>query len=305
MPVYGIALFGLSQYTMTTTLKDIRERIGLSGFCDDTVVSQTTSLGTTTTLFDSTLKQSDDWWNYATVLILTGTNAASVRPVTDWTQSTSQFTVSPAFSAVVASGVQYEVHRESHPHEKNNAINEAIRAGGQRWTRKIEDASLTLDSDTYTYSLDTLAVEVDPSLGIDDVLFDTGVTGTGYPYGSVHPSFQLVRNNAGTLTLQFLDAIPRDAATMRLIYRVRPAQLQSDTDLLLPQDESFYNYVCAKATAILFRARAMREPESDWQDKAERMEALAESFFNLDQPPPKAAPIRNTFLSWGRHQGAW
>jgi hypothetical protein len=53
MPVFGIALFGLSQYTMTTTLKDIRQRVGLNGFFADTVVSAATSLGTTTTLIDT------------------------------------------------------------------------------------------------------------------------------------------------------------------------------------------------------------------------------------------------------------
>ncbi len=299
MPVFGIALFGISQFTMSTTLKDIRERLGLNGFASDTTVSAATSLGTTTTLIDDTLKQPDDWWNYGSILILTGANAGQVRYVTDWVQSTSTFTLDRALSAAVASAVQYEVHRLMHPYDKNNAINEAIRASGNRWTRKIEDASLTLDSDTYTYDLSTLAVEVDPNLGIDEVLFDTGLTGTGYPYKGISPSFQVVRNHVGTLTLQFLSTIPRDAATMRLLYRVRPAQLQSDTDLLAPQEESFYNYVVSKACAILFSARALNEPESDWQKKSEMMEQKAEGFFDLDKPQGKPKAVRNEMLGWG------
>jgi hypothetical protein len=299
MPVFGIALFGLSQFTMTTTLQTIRQRIGLNGFLADTVVSAATSLGTTTTLIDTSLKQSDDWWNYGSILILTGTNAGQVRIITDWDQANSQFTVDRVFSAAVASGVQYEVHRLVHPYDKNNAANEAIRAAGKRWTRKIEDATLTLDSDTYTYSLASLAVEVDPSMGIDDVAFDTGITGTGYPYSNIHPSFQLMRNNAGVLTLQILSTIPRDAATMRLSYQVRPAQLQSDSDLLLPQDESFYNYVCAKGAAICFRARALTEPEGGFTERADAMEATAEGFFDLDRPQNKPKPVRNSLLTWG------
>lgn len=299
MPVFGIALFGLSQFTMTTTLKDIRERVGLNGFLADTTVSAATSLGTTTTLVDTAIKQRDDWWNGGAILILTGTNAGQVRWITDWVQSTSTFTLDRALAAAVAAAVQYEVHRISHPHDKNNAINEAIRAAGQRWTRKIEDTSLTLDSDTYTYSLATLAVEVDPLLLIDEVSFDTGLTGTGYPYKTIHPSFRVIRNNAGTLTLQILDTIPRDAATVRLAYQVRPAQLQSDTDLLLPQDESFYNYVVSKACAILFRQRAGAEPEANWGERADSMEAMAESFFNLDKPQPKPKQVRNILMAWG------
>jgi hypothetical protein len=299
MPVFGIALFGLSQFTMTTTLKDIRERVGLNGFFADTVVSAATSLGTTTTLVDTGLKQLNDWWNYGAILILTGTNAGHVRYITDWDQSTSTFTLDRALPAAVASAVQYEVHRFAHPHDKNNAVNEAIRAAAKRWTRKIEDASLSLDSDTFTYSLASLAVEVDPSLGIDDVLFDTGATGTGFPYQDIHPSFRLMRNNAGVLTLQILSTIPRDAATLRLLYRVRPAQLQSDTDLLLPQDESFYNYVAAKATAILFRQRALSEPESAYAERAETMELFAESFFDLDRPQTQPKAVRNVLLGWG------
>jgi hypothetical protein len=299
MPVYGISLFGLSQFTMTTTLQAIRQRVGLNGFFADTVVSAATSLGTTTTLIDTGHKQPDDWWNGGAILILTGSNANSVRYITDWDQTTSTFTLDRALSAAVASAVQYEVHRFAHPYDKNNAINEAIRAAGKRWTRKIEDTSLTLDTDTYTYSLDSTTVEVDPQMGIDDVLWDTGITGTGYPYREIHPSYRLMRNEAGNLTLQFLDQIPRDAATIRLIYQVRPAQLSSDSDLLLPQDEAFYNYVAAKAAAILFRQRAMSLPDSGYTERAEVMEANAEGFFDLDRPLSRPRPVRSTFNLWG------
>jgi hypothetical protein len=291
MPVFGIALFGLSQFTMTTTLKDIRQRIGLNGFFADTVVSAATSLGTTTTLIDTAHKQPDDWWNGGVILILTGDNAGQVRYITDWVQSTSTFTLDRALSAAVASGVQYEIHRLSHPYDKNNAANEAIRAAALRWARRIEDTTLTFATNTFTYSLDSLTVEMDTNLGIDYVMYDTGATGTGVPYALYDDDAWTIRTSASTHTLQVQD-VPRNGATMRLVYRVRPSQLQSDSDLLLPQDESFYNYVVSKATAILFRQRAGVDPSSDWSEKAERMEAMAEGFFNLDKPQSHGGKIR-------------
>jgi hypothetical protein len=283
MPVFGIALFGLSQYTMTTTLKDIRQRVGLNGFCNDTIVSAATALGTTTTLVDTTLKQPDDFFNYGSIVILTGANAGDVRYITDWAQTTSTFTFDRALDAAVASGVEYEVHRKWHPYDKNNAINEAIRAGGTRWTRYIENTTLTLATNTYTYSLASLAVQVDPILELDAVQYDTGASGTGTPYGGIDVSYQLVRNNAGTLTLQLMTEVPRNAATLRLTYRVRPSQLAADSDLLAPQDEAFYNYVCYKAAAILFRARSQNEPEAGWEGRANAMEQSAEMFFAEDR----------------------
>lgn len=307
MPVFGIALFGLSQYTMSTTLKDIRERVGLNGFCADTIVSAASALGTTTTLIDTSLKQPDDFFNGGAIVILTGTNAGQVRYITDWVQSTSTFTLDRAVSAAIASAVQYEAHRIFHPYDKNNAINEAIRAGGSRWCRYIEDATITLDNTTYLYDLDTLAVQVDPILGIDRVMYDTGESGTWFPYADITTSFRVIRNNVGGLDLQFLDTIPRDAATLRLLYRVRPAQLTADADLLAPQDESFYNYVVAKAAAILFRERAGVSPESDWQARAERMEQMAEGFFDVEKPNKPPKPIRNELLTYGGNinRGWW
>jgi hypothetical protein len=300
MPVFGIALFGLSQFSMSTTLKDIRQRVGLSGFLADTTVSAATSLGTTTTLIDTALKQPDDFFNYGSILILTGLNAGAVRYITDWVQSTSTFTLDRALDAAVASAVQYEVHRLSHPHEVNNSINEAIRAAGTRWTRQVEDESLELDSTTYTYSLDSLAVQVDPLLELDRVMYDTGLTGTGYPFVDISTSFRVVRNDVGALTLQFLGTIPRDGADLRLIYRVRPAQLSADTDLLAPQDESFYNFVCAKAASIEFRKRALNAPDKGWEDKAKQFEEMAELYFGVDKKQAPSKPFRNEMLLWGK-----
>lgn len=284
---------------MAYTRAQIRQRIGGVEFCGDMTLSTTTSLGSTSTLADTSLKQADDWWNFGQIVPITSTNAGEVRYVSDWVQSTSTFTVDRVWAAVIASGVTYEVHREFSYPNKNDAINAAIRSGQTRWTQRVEDTSLTLDDQTYTYSLAALTGTLDPVLGIDAVMYDTNTTGTGYPYNVIHPSFYEVRWSGSTPTLQFLIDPPIDNETLRLVYRRRPAQLSSDSDTLTPDDESFYNYVCAKATAILFRERAMREPESDWTSKAERMEALAESFFNLDKPQPKPKPVRSTMLLFG------
>lgn len=295
---------------MAYTRTNIRQRIGGVEFCNDTVVSTASGNGSTTTLVDTSLKQSDDWWNYGEIAFISGTagNIGLVRYITDWVQSTSTFTLDRAVtSTVTADG--YEAHRLFRYAEKNDAINAAIRAAAYRWTRRVENESITLDTDTFTYSLGSLSVPLDPTLGLDAVLYDTNISGTGYPFRNVSPSYWEVRWSANTPTLQFLTTPPIDNELARLIYRVRPSQLSSNSDNLTPDDESFYNYVCAKATAILFRGRALREPNEGWDERAQGMEQLAETFFDLEKARPKPKPIRNTMMLWGepsyREDGGW
>lgn len=294
---------------MSYTRAQIRQRIGGVEFCNDTLVSAASTLGAAAgaTLIDTTQKQPDDWWNFGQVVITSGTSSGDVRYIADWVQSTSTFTPDRAFTSQLLAAVTYESHRLFSYTEKNDAINAAIRSGGKRWVQRIENATLTLDPDIFTYSLGALATPLDPQLLLDDIFWDTNAAPTGYPFKRIHPSFYEVRYSGNTPTLQFLTAPPIDQEALRLVYRVRPAQLATDAAVLAPDDEAFYQYVCAKATAILFRARALNAPDAGYEDKATAMEQLAESFFDLEKLHPPAKAIRNEMLLWGEGypRGGW
>jgi hypothetical protein len=278
---------------MAYTRAQIRQRIGGPEFCGDTILSTATS-GTLGTMADTSLKQPDDFYNYGQLLILDGTASGDARYVTDWAQSASVFTVDRNFTAAVSTNA-YEIHRIWSAADKNVCINAAILASGLRWPRRIEDASLTLDTETYTYDLTALGVPVDPYFGIDEVYYDTGISGTGAPYAQIPRNEYEVRvtGTYGTLsTLQFVTDIRRDAATVRLTYRTRPPTLSADADILRPDDVSFYNYICCKATAMLFRQRAKQQQNAGWEDRALEMERMAEGFYDLDRPNKQGRGIR-------------
>lgn len=275
---------------MAFTRKTIRQRIGSAEFCGDTYVSSATG-GTTSTLVDTSLKQPDDFFISSEIVPLEGNGANAPRYVTDWVQSTSTFTVDRVWSGVAASGDDYEVHTVFPYADKNAAIVAAQRAAAMRWPRRIEDTSLTFLTNTYTYSLGSLSVPIDPDIGIDMVLYDTGTTGTGVPYATLDDDLWEIRISGTTYTLQVYD-IPRTGATIRLIYRVRPTVVSDDTTSIVPDSTAYQNYLCAKATAILYRSRALIEPESDWAAKADNMEAMAEGYWNLDKPQSQGGKVR-------------
>lgn len=221
----------------------------------------------------------------------TAGNVGQARYVTDWVQSTSTFTLDRALSGSTATSDGYEVHTLFSYTDKNDAIKGAMRAGQARWVRRIEDTSLTFATNTYTYSLGSLSVPIDADWKLDKVMYDTGASGTGVPYAVLDDDLWDVRVSGTTYTLQVAD-VPRNGATIRLLYRVRPSVLSDDTTTVVPDSQAYFHYICAKATALLFRSRALLVPAEDWADKAQQMEAQAESFYNLDKPQAQGGKVR-------------
>lgn len=130
-------------------------RQGISKFMSDYEASSTSSAGNAggTTLIDSYLgKYGDDrivgWW----VLITSGDNDGEVRAVTANTDSTGTVTVQPAFSAQVASGVSYELHKYE-PNKKYDALDAARIEASDTVFRIVYDDSLTSDGRTATYDI--------------------------------------------------------------------------------------------------------------------------------------------------------
>ncbi len=261
---------------MSFTRKQIRQRIGGVGFCNDMLASSASAVGTTTTLIDTTLKQPDDFYQFGQIVPLEGNGANASRYITDWVQSTSTFTVDRVWAGATASGDDYEVHRLFTFERKNTAINEAIRLAKWRWARRIEDTTLTMTAGTYLYALSSLVVPVSRFQGVDEVMYDSGATGTGAPYETLDKRWWEIRDSNAALYLQ-IKKITSPAHIMRLVYKAQPGELSSDTDVLDPDVHEFYDFVCFKATALLFEERIINDDQPDkWRALAGAMHQRAD-----------------------------
>ncbi len=280
-----------------TTRRDLRQRIGQTGWCGDMFLGTASAIGGAAgaTLIDTKLTYADDKLNNGEVVITSGAADSDIRVVADWANGTGTLTPDRAFSAQIAAAVTYEYHRQFSATRKNEAIREAMELAAARWPRKIEDTSLTLTSQQYTYSLATLTVPVDPELGLEKVEYDSGGTGTGVPY--VPLGSWALRNNDGVLTLQ-LAHLPTTGKTMRLTYRVLPTPLTDDTTTLKPADDRFENYIVAKATALIFEKAAVDADENErgkYTGKMNWANQLADGYLPKNAP----APGKVTLMSWG------
>ena len=261
---------------MATTRQQMRQRIMGAGYLNDGIASTTTANGTTTSLVDTKIQNPDSFWNGGQVVINSGTANGDIRYITSWTQSTSTFVPDRAFSGIPGSAVSYEAHQLFSVTEKNAAINEAIARAGIRWPRIIRDTSLTMLSTTFQYALGSLAVPVRRLIGIDDIYYDAGGTGTNPPLQKLDKRWWEIYDANGTLTLQ-LHKCPVNSKTMTLLYRVPPDALASDAATLDPYDDTFDDYVAMKATAILYEQRSIKEPNSQMGYQAQSFHQRADT----------------------------
>lgn len=74
-------------------------------------ISATTSAGNVggTTLIDTARTEGNDYWNNLSVLLLGGVCKGQVRRISDFDAATDTITVSPAFTAQIATSVKYEI----------------------------------------------------------------------------------------------------------------------------------------------------------------------------------------------------
>ena len=129
---------------MPTTLEALRQQV--SELCGDWnslalggTASTTSGAGNAggTTAVDSALStEDDDHFNDDYFLLMTsGTDDGNFRPVSDFTGSTGTITVGRAFSAQIASGVTYELHRYR-PSDYTLALNATARRLWPRMYRR-------------------------------------------------------------------------------------------------------------------------------------------------------------------------
>ena len=145
---------------------------------------------------------------------------------------------------------------------------------------------------------------MDETAKLDKVLWDTGASGTGYPWRELDDDLWKVRNDDSTLTLQLFTSPPNVSDKFRLLYRVRPATLSADSGtggVLTPDIEPFAAYVCARASAILCHDRSLKEQEAAkrdfWLTKFQLFQAMADGIMSADAEPKPAGRV--IYPTWG------
>ena len=127
---------------------------GFSRFIGDWWESTTTGTGTTSTLLDTLLgRRGDDSVVDNYFRITSGTNDNVIRrSLIPFTAATGEVTFQPPFSAAVASGVTYQMHRHD-PMEKFAAL-DAARLAVTPWVfREVRDDTITGDGKRDEFTL--------------------------------------------------------------------------------------------------------------------------------------------------------
>lgn len=293
---------------MPTTRKTLRQRIGGLDYSADMIASTAMTGSSTTQIVDTKLANQDSTFVGAQVVITSGAALGDRRWVTQYTGSTGTITVDRAFSAAVANGDAYELHRVFAADDKDDAINNAILEAKTRWPRIIEDTSIVMAANTYSYSLGALTVPLDPIVLLDLVEWDPGLSGTGYPWVKFDDDEYYIRKNDTAITLQLRRYPPYAGKAIRLTYRVRPSTFANDTTALNPDEEGFAAYICAKATAMLAEKRSNLASEGGvrkehWLTMAERFNAKAEQIMSQDREP--SVPGRVIFSTGDSPSRSW
>ena len=100
------------------------------------------------------------------IRLTSGTSTLQIRRISDNTQSTGTITVSPAFSAQVASGVTYQLHKYD-PNKKFLAIDKARLDVMDNVYKLVYADTITSDGRTSVYDIPS-SIEVGPVLAISE-----------------------------------------------------------------------------------------------------------------------------------------
>ncbi len=288
---------------MSTTRKDIRVRVGGAAYVGDMISSTALTGSSVSQIVDTTLKYADNVFVDSQVVITSGNAMGDIRNIVGWTPVSGILLPDANFTAAIAAANTYEIHHHISVYRKNEAINQAILDSKWKWAREIEDETVAMVANQFTYSLASLSVAVDPNRGLEKLEYDPGGTGTGYPWVKVDPSDYEIRNSGGTLTLQLLGDVYAPGDNFRLTYEARPVILSTDAAVLAPDDEGFQAYVCARATAILMEWRAMtmedKAQQDKWLTRAQIFQSLADNYFAADAEAPEPGTVRYPTLRSG------
>ena len=247
--------------------------------------------GLATTLEDTGgLYAPDDYWNGHYLYIVEDAGGAGAapegeeRPVTDYVQSTATLTVSPAFSAAVASGDTYEVLAVRRA-DLIAMINSAIRMAGETWlVSKVDDSTINLVDGDYDYDLPTDLARL-LCVWVREDAAEAWVPVAGRMY-------RVAKTPGGQeLVFDTLDGL-LDEDTVRLEYLARPSELATDAGTMgvgEPAEVELVECVVAGALFLLHDQAASGAPEAVgfrahltqaqyWKEEMERIRGRAGRF---------------------------
>lgn len=225
---------------MTTTLATLQQEVSteVDGFFDLTATDDGAA-GGTTLLDDSSVAQfPDDTFNERFILITSGTYDGNERQVSDYTQSTGTFTVSPAFGGQILDTVTAELHWPFRPSEITRALNLAIKRTKVLF-RRIEDDSTITRQDTYEYPVPADIETGDPH----ELWVQANTNNADYPYERLL-NWQYIGDGKIRLPYTFVSG-----RILRMIGGKRLTSLTTRTSTT-EIDESDTGYLVALAIAI-------------------------------------------------------
>lgn len=208
--------------------------------------------GSTTTLVDTLLVESNDFFNGGTLFHLTGNNANKSAVITDWNSSTFTFTI-PTQAGANAAGVQYAVFPKRFRRDAMvEAINQALADLGP--FDQI-DETLTVVEDQEVYTLPT---------GIYDVKQVHIATNDAAPYD--WQIYHYFREQNGSL--YFGDQhLPLTAGRkIRILYRAPHARVSADADTIT--DAASPELIAAGAAFFAAKNKAAQAGSSDGEAQA-------------------------------------
>ena len=134
------------------TRKQLRQSIGYN--LGAIYVSSASGNGDSTSLIDNTLIGGNDNYIGYNAVFTSGDNDGAIRRVSDFVESSTDLTVSPALSASTATNDTYELWEQGyHPNAIHDFINQAIiDTTGQAYD-PVEDFSLHADGNSLRYDI--------------------------------------------------------------------------------------------------------------------------------------------------------
>lgn len=268
---------------MATAFSAMYEMAWRLGALNHGAAYKSTSTGTTATLISTILTQADDAWNGGTLFISTGTAANQSREITDFVASTDTVTVSPVFSAAIASGVEFGITKNEYPRSALLvALNNALRWWGD--VPFTDESTITTAGSTLEYAL--------PSAGVADLRQVYIATNTSSPYDYQPTRYWHVDKYNGKLVFHVQ---PSYARKVRLIYGAPHTTLDSDDDTIDTNISMPALIEYALAQVYQWKLQAVGGDDKKWYDFYNQSHQLAEKY---KKEAPLRMPARFTTLNY-------